>query len=140
MAGFGKRVAKEILNLFFGKTTAFSTSAGVLYISLHTGDPGEDGQTANEVSGGSYARKSTAATDWNAATDADPSVTTNATDLTFVTATGAWGTITHFGVWTHASNATEAEFLYSGSLSPSQAVVSGNTVSFPAASLQFTLD
>jgi hypothetical protein len=30
---------------------------GSYYISAHTGDPGLEGQTANEISGGSYIRK-----------------------------------------------------------------------------------
>jgi hypothetical protein len=133
--GFGNTFRKAINDLIFKNTSFTANPAGVVYVSLHTADPGPDGQTSNEVSGGSYAAKVTAATDWNAATAADPSVVTNANAITFVTATGSWGTVTHFGLWNHATLRLAANFVGSKALTASQAVASGNTVSFPAGSL-----
>ena len=50
-----------------------------------------------------YARVSTAGADWNTATDADPSVVTNANAIEFPTASGSWGTVTHFALYDAAT-------------------------------------
>lgn len=138
MSGFGQTWCKKINDHVFMKTAL--TQPTNIFVSLHTGDPGVDGQTANEVSGGSYARKSTSGSDWNAGTTADPSVVTNANAITFVTATGSWGTVTHFGLWTTVSGTTAAEFIGASSLSASQAIASTNTASFAAGALTHSLD
>lgn len=137
--GFGNTFRKAINDLIFKGTTFTANPSGVIYVSAHTADPGPDGQTAGEVSGGSYARKVTAATDWNAATTADPSVVTNANAITFVTATGSWGTVTHFGLWNSLTLTAAANFIGSKALTASQVVASGNTLSFPAAALTHSL-
>lgn len=139
MAGYGQTFMKALNDQVFGKAS-FTNPNGVMYISLHTADPGVDGQTANEVSGGSYARKVTAASDWNAATTADPSVTTNATTLTFPTASASWGTVTHFGLWRTSSGTTAGDFIGRGALSASQAIASGNTASFAAGAISHSFD
>lgn len=142
MGGYGKRHAKESLNHTFGKTPD-TTPAGVLYVSLHTGDPGEDGQTANEASGGSYARKVTSAASWNAATDADPSVTDNASAITFVTATADWSSasdMTHYGLWSTLSGTGEADYVGSGVLDVARPVLDGDTPEFAAGTLKMTMD
>lgn len=77
-----------------------------LYFSLHTGDPGEDGATANEVSGNGYARVAVTPGDANFTAQADASPgrkTQNNVAITFPSPTGAWGTITYVGVWSAAS-------------------------------------
>jgi len=142
MSGYGRRQASETLNHLFGKTPD-TTPAGVLYVSLHTGDPGEDGQTANEATGSGYARVLTAATDWNAATLADPSVADNANPIAFPAATGDWSAgadMTHFGLWNHLTLGAEANFIGSGSLTVAKPVLNGDTASFAAGAFQFTLD
>lgn len=139
MAGYGTTFMKALNDQVFGKAS-FTNPNGVMYISLHTADPGIDGQTSNEVSGGSYARKLTAATDWNASTNADPAVTTNATTLTFATATANWGTVTHFGLWRTLSGTTAADFIGRGALTASQTINNTNTASFAASALSHSFD
>jgi hypothetical protein len=140
MAVLVQTTRADLLNLIF-KGTALTgkaaAGAGVYYVSLHTADPGEDGQTSNEVTGGSYAAKVTAAADWTAtATVASPSVISNSVNpITFVTASASWGTVTHAGLWNHITNRAAANFLGRGALTASQAVASGNTFSFPTSSL-----
>lgn len=100
-----------------------STTAGSLYLSLHTADPGEAGdQTTSEVAYTSYARvgvlrNGTAFT-----------VSGNAAALAALTSfppgTGGSGTATHFGIGTAASGA--GVLLYKGAISPS--IVCGNGV------------
>jgi hypothetical protein len=142
VAGFGKRHCKELLNHTFGKTPD-TTPAGVIYLSLHTADPGEDGQTSNEATGSGYARKVTAATDWNAATNADPSVTTNGVDLAFPTATGDWSSgtaFTHVGLWIHATLTTEANFLGVATLNVAKSVLNNDTMTILSGALSVTMD
>lgn len=140
MSGFGTTFMKSVNEAVFrgGSLPTLTT----LYISLHTGSPGVDGQTANEVSGGSYARvaKTSDTTNWGAATNADPSVIANATAITFPTATGSWGTVSHFGIWNHASNTAAANFVAATALTASQAIASTNTASFAVGALTHSLD
>lgn len=95
-----------------------------LYVSLHTGDPGEAGsQTTNEAAYTSYARVAVArsGSGW---TVTDNSVSPAAA-IEFPEATGGTETITHFAVGTAASST--GKVLYKGSVSPSIAVTSGVT-------------
>jgi hypothetical protein len=83
-----------------GETTVLAALLAGRFISLHTGDPGNTG--ASEVAGGSYARQS--ATFTNAGSN--PTVASNNALIQYPTATAAWGTITHFGIWSAASGGT----------------------------------
>lgn len=100
-----------------------STTAGSLYFSLHTGDPGEAGdQTTSEVTYTSYARVAVArsSSGWTVTTNA---VAVDA-DVTFPAGTGGSGTATHWGLGTDSSGA--GLLLYKGTISPS--IVCGNGV------------
>lgn len=66
-----------------------------LYLSAHTGDPGDAGSHAFEVSAGGYARVALAGV-MGAADSSGISV--NTTVITFGPATADWGTVTHFGI------------------------------------------
>lgn len=104
-----------------------STTAGSLYVSLHTADPGEAGdQTTSEVTYTGYARVAVARS------GAGFTVTGNsvspAATVTFPLGTGgAITSATHFGVGTALSGA--GVLLFSGSLSPVLATGNGITPS-----------
>lgn len=101
-----------------------STTAGSLYVSLHSGDPGEAGdQTTNEIGYTSYARVAVARTagGW-VVTGNSASPFAN---ITFPTGTGGGGTATFFGIGTAASGA--GVLLYKGTISPSIACGTGVT-------------
>lgn len=139
---FANRTAQALLNALFGKTSNFGAlaAAPTIYVALSSSDPGETGSGITEPSTGSYARKSTAAADWNAATLADPSVITNANAITFVTATANWlagANITHFALFDASSS---GNYLGGGALSVAKPVLNGDTASFPASSLSISLD
>lgn len=89
-----------------------STTAGSLYVSIHTADPGEAGsQTTSEISYTGYARVAVARTSggWTVTGNA----ATNAAAVTWPISTGGTGgTSTHFGIGTDASGA--GTLLYSG--------------------------
>lgn len=114
-----------------------STTAGVFYVGLHTGDPGEAGsQTTNEATYTSYARVSVARSGvgWTVSGNN----VSNAAAVTFPACTGGSNTITHFSIGTDASGA--GNLLLSGALSASLAVSSGITPSFATGDLDTNCD
>lgn len=136
--GLGRTTRQAILaNLFTGGSLTAQT---VWHISAHTGDPGPDGQTANEVGGGVGYSRVNYSGGWSAPTAAEPSVVTNSADIVFPAASGAgWGTIDFCGIWNHATNTAAANFLARGDLSPNQAVSAGNVMVIPAGTLSIQL-
>lgn len=112
-----------------------SSTAGSLYVSLHTADPGEAGaQNTSEATYTSYARVAVARSSggWTVSADA----ASNAAAVTFPACTGGSNTITHFGVGTASSGA--GVLLYKGALSASLAVSNGITPSFAPSDLDIT--
>ena len=100
-----------------------STTAGSLYLSLHTADPGEAGtQTTNEIGYTSYVRKAVARSGSGFTVTGNSVVL--AADQDFVPGTGGSGTATHFGVGTDASGT--GKLLYKGAITPN--IVCGNGV------------
>lgn len=137
----------ELLLLLFNNTDAAligdatglrgSSTAGSLYVSLHTGDPGEAGsQTTNEAAYGSYARVAVARSGagWTVAGNA----VTNAALVQFPQCTSGSETETHFAIGTASSGA--GKILYKGALSASLAVSSGIQPQFGAGEIDGTED
>jgi len=137
----------ELLQLVFNNTDAAligdatglrgSSSAGSLYVSLHTGDPGEAGnQTTNECAYTSYARVAVArsGSGWTVSSN----TVTNAALIQFPQCTGSSETATHFGIGT-ASTST-GKILYKGALSASLAISSGIQPQFGAGELDGSED
>lgn len=117
-----------------------STTAGVFYISLHTGDPGEAGdQTTSEATYTSYARVSVARSTagWTVSGTA-PTQAANDAAITFPAATGGSSTCTYFGIGSDTSGA--GNLFLSGALTASLAVTSGITPAFAIGALVVTLD
>lgn len=101
-----------------------SSSAGSLYVSLHTADPGEAGdQTTNETAYTSYARVAVARSG-SGFTVTGNSVSP-AANVSFPACTGGTATITHFGIGTASSGA--GVLLYKGTVTPNISVSSGVT-------------
>lgn len=108
-----------------------SSSAGSLYVSLHTSDPGEAGdQTTNETSYTSYARVAVArsGSGWTVTGNS----VSPAANVDFPECTGSTATITHFGIGTAASGS--GVLLYKGEVSPSISVSTGVTPRLTTAS------
>lgn len=109
-----------------------AATAGSLYLSLHTADPGETGdQTTSEIAYTSYARVAVARS------GAGWTITANAAalvaDASFPAGTGGSGTATHFGIGTASSGA--GKLLYKGALSPTIVCGSGVTPKITAGTL-----
>jgi hypothetical protein len=120
----------KLLDHTTGKTSYTMPS---VWVGLYTAAPSDAGG-GTEVTGGSYARKSTAGTDWVAAASGS---TSNAAVITFVTATASWGTVTHFGLF-DASSA--GNLLRWAALTTSKTIGSGDVASFPIGNLVVTED
>jgi hypothetical protein len=143
----GNTFENDLLLLIFNNTDAAligdatglrgSSTAGSLYVSLHTGDPGEGGnQTTSECAYTSYARVAVARSGagWTVSSNA----VSNAALVQFPQCTGGSETLTHFAVGT-ASSST-GKILYKGSLSSSLAVSSGIQPQFAIGDLDITED
>lgn len=114
-------ISKILRNTDFTHPTA-------TYVSLHTGDPGDNG--ANEVTAGgnAYARQSV--------TFASPSnkASSNTADLSWVNMPAV--TITHIGIWTLSSSGV---FWWGGPLSTQKTTTAGDTFTILTGDLDVTL-
>jgi len=115
-----------------GEAAVLTPLTTTSYVSLHTADPGDTG--ANEVSGAAYARVGPIAF---ANAGNNPTVASNSAIVTFPAATGSWGTVAYFGVWTALSG---GKFRGSGALATPKAVGNGDTARFLANALTITAD
>lgn len=112
-----------------------SASAGSLYVSLHTGDPGEGGsQTTSESAYTNYARVAVARS--GAGWTVSGSNVSNTAAVTFPACGVTGSTITHFGIGTDSSGA--GTLLFKGTCSLS--VSSGITPSFAIGALDVDCD
>jgi hypothetical protein len=127
MANFSNYLENALINATLRNTSY--TSPTTVYVALYTSDP-TDADTGTEISGGSYARTSV--------TFGAPSngVATNNADVTFPTATGSWGTVTHVGV---RDATTAGNLLYHASLTTSKTVGSGDIFKISSGNLSVTL-
>jgi hypothetical protein len=133
MAGFVDTVEQALLNHFL--TDPAYTPPATMHIGLSSTTPTEAGANFTEPSGGAYARVSTAAADWGAATGTAPATKSNTAVKTFPTATADWlagVNLTHFGLFDAAS---AGNLLCWGALGTAKPVLNGDTASFAAASL-----
>ncbi len=114
-----------------------SASAGSLYVSLHSSDPGEAGdQTTNEIVYTSYARVAVARTagGWTVTANA----VENTAEVAFPAATGGSDTATHIGIGTSITGT--GKLLYSGALTASLAISAPRQPKFPAGDIDVTED
>ena len=127
MAEFSNFLEDALINAVLRNTTY--TSPATVYVSLYTTDP-TDADSGTEVSGGSYARTS--------ATFDAPSngVTQNSADITFPTATGSWGTVSHIGI--HDAS-TSGNLLFHTALDTSKTIDTGDIFKITTGNLSVTL-
>lgn len=104
------------------------TQPNATYVGLYTATPDPSGG-GTEVSGNGYARQK-----GNFSAPAS-GVIASTGDITFPQATGAWGTITHFGVF---DAVTGGNLLYYAALTSARSVLTGDTVKFPSGQLTVT--
>jgi hypothetical protein len=104
-----------------------SSTAGSLYVSLHTADPGEAGSAAtNETAYTNYTRTGVARS--GAGWTVSGNTASNAAAVSFPTCGVTGATITHFAIVKESSGSSVV--LYKGALTASLAVSAGITPSF----------
>ncbi len=104
-----------------------------VYVALFTADTGleaDSGWSGTEVSGGSYARQLAGLA------AASGGASSNASDITFPTATGDWGTITHVALMDAETN---GHVLMWSALDASKTVNSGDTFKINAGDLDVSV-
>lgn len=127
----------DIIALAFNATALPWAASSILYVALHTADPGEAGdQTTSEATYTSYARVAVSRNSggWTCSGN----TAQNTAEVTFPQCTGGTNTITHFSIGLASSGASQ--ILYKGALSASLAVSNLITPRFPATTLQVQED
>lgn len=122
MAGKSNYLESAVVNHLF-RTATLAKPTNV-YISYHTGDPGETG--ANEVATGGYARVAVPVADsqWTAPADSGGYQTiTNVNAITFPNPTGNQGTAGWFGIW---DALTGGNFLYGDAIGTPRTINNGD--------------
>ena len=127
MAAMSNYLENKVLDYVLRDQADWAPTA--VYLALHTADPTDAG-TGAECSGGSYARQ---AITFNAA-HATAGTIDNSSAEEFTNMPAC--TVTHIGVWDHAS---AGNLLFFGAVSASKTVTSGDTISLAAGSLDITL-
>lgn len=143
----GNTFENELLALIFNNTDIAdigdatglrgSSTAGSLYVALHTANPDETGTAStSEATYGGYARVAVARSGggWTVSGN----TVSNTSAINFPACTSGSNTITHFSVTTASSGSSK--ILYKGALSASLAVSAGITPSFAAGDLDITED
>ena len=110
------------------KNTSYSPPATV-YLGLYTSNPNND-NSGTEVSGNNYSRTSISFS------SASGKTTSNSAPVVTASASGSWGTVTHFGILDAASS---GNLLYYGSFASSNLVSSGQAVCIALGDLDITL-
>lgn len=129
MASLTDYAENKVAELIVGKT-AFTLPT--VHVALFTAAPTDAGG-GTEVTGGAYARAATTGATWAAASGG---ATSNAAAINFPTPTASWGTVTHFALM---DAATVGNMLGWAPLTTSQAIGTGNTVSFAVGELDVSV-
>lgn len=123
---------QQIIDHLF-RTGTFSKPAAI-FIALFTANPSDSGG-GTEVTGGSYARKEVTQADAQWTAPGTGGVTDNVNDITFVTATASWGTVTGMAIF---DAVTGGNMLMWSALTANKTVGNGDTFKFPVGDLDVT--
>lgn len=130
MGSFGDYSEDKILDHITGKTSFTMPTA---YVALSTADPTDDASGIAEPSGNGYARVATTGATWDAASGG---ATANAAAISFPTASGSWGTITHFALY---DASTDGNMLAHGELDTPTAITTNQIATFAIGAFDITL-
>lgn len=127
MSAMSDYVETALLNWAF-RGQAMPAPPVTVYLGLFT-SPTTDSGGGTEVSGGSYARAAVSTTGGFTApsVSAGANNTTNAASITWPVSSGAWGTVTHLGIFDAASG---GNLLWHGALATPVAVGTGQQYYF----------
>lgn len=132
MSSFSAYLEDAIADWISG--SAMPTAPTTTYLALYTSEPKDD-DSGTEVTGGSYARQSISYGLPGSVTDTGTTMAINA-NIIFPTATGTWGSITHFGVFDALSG---GNLLFFGSFTVAKLIESGDTYSVASGDLSILI-
>lgn len=135
MGGFVNSEEMKVLDHYTGKT-AYTVPSW--YAALSTTLPTEGGANFTEPTAGAYARVALTPATWTAATGGDPSSTSYGGSISFPQATGGWGTVSYWGLYSVATLATGIVRFW-GTLTNAKAIQTSDTGSFAANTLLIEL-
>lgn len=141
MPGFSQAIAQEIFNATLASSRSNLAAKAGVWMSLHTAAP-SDASGGNEATYTGYARVNIASVMTSSVVGTAPEQSvraTNTSDINFPASTGANQTVTHWAIWSDQTLGTSAYLMYSGTLSASRTVQSGDVVVIPAGQLQIDL-
>ena len=141
MAGFSQALAQSIFDATLASSRSSLSAKPGVWMSLHTAAP-SDASGGNEATYSGYARVNIASLMTSSVVGTAPEQTVRATtsgDINFPASTGATQTVTHWAIWSDQTLGTAAYLMYSGTLSSSRSVQSGDVVVIPASQLQIDL-
>ena len=113
----------KFLDHFTG--TASTSAPSAVYLGLSTASLNDD-NSGTELSGSGYTRKVI-----TFASASSGSIANNSA-VEFPTATGSWGTVSHFGIYDASSS---GNLLFHGAFSASKAIASGDILKVASGSL-----
>lgn len=128
MGGFVDVVEQKMLDHFTGKT---SYTVPTWYAALSTTLPTEAAGNFTEPSAAGYLRVALTAATWTAASAGDPSSTSYGGAISFPAATGGWGTVSYFGLFSVATVSTGLVQFW-GTLTNAKAIQTSDSASFAA--------
>ncbi len=126
MAALSNYAENEMLDHMLG-TGSFTAPSNV-FLSLWTSDPTDAG-SGTELSGSSYARQ-----DINFGASSS-GVATSSGVVTFDTASGSWGLVTHIGIHDAVSS---GNLLFHGALTASKTIASGDIMQIADGAITIT--
>lgn len=126
MSAKSNYLENKILDYILRDTADWAPSA--VYLALHTANPDEDG-SGTEVSGNGYSRQAVTFAAASSGSSASNSVEE------FTASGGAFGTVTHFGIWDASSS---GNLLYYGALTASKVIADGDTLRFASGAITIT--
>jgi hypothetical protein len=133
----GNTLENVLLDHILGAITY--TPETTVYLGLSTADPLDTFAGLAEPAGSGYARVAVTnnATNFPAAS---AGLKSNGTAITFPSASGSWGTVTHFFIANHATATAVTNLMFFGALTTARAISSGQTPSFAIGDLDITAD
>ena len=118
----------KFLDHFTG--TASTTAPSAVYLGLSTASLADDA-SGTELSGNNYTRKAI-----TFASASGGSIASNSA-VEFNSATGSWGTVSHWGIWDASSS---GNLLFHGAFTASKAIATGDILKVASGSLTISAD
>jgi hypothetical protein len=136
MSGFIDSLEVDLLEHVFGIATY--TAPSDWYVGLSTTTPSDDGTGFTEPTDG-YSRVSVTAdgTEWSVVSG-DPAVLDNDNPIVFATATGDWGTVTHWGLFTGVAASAGTPQMFAA-LNTAKRIATDDAARFAAGDLDMKL-